>query len=139
MVIEGRRTQSPGGYTQLAELHDRFERLRQRHARLGLMLRKRTVEADELTTRSRGKITNADAREQVGYHEVWSAWSQTYYEAAEAAGLLIRARPRSLTDVLMMFDALEWVLITDGVIVDRNAERQVRRFGRALRGVGAGQ
>jgi hypothetical protein len=38
----------------------------------------------------------------------------------------------------MMFSVLEWLLLADGVIVDRAAERQVRRFGRGLRQLAAG-
>jgi hypothetical protein len=123
----------------LADLHETFARLRHRHARLGRMVRRREAEAEDLTSRSRGRLTNAVACDRVGYHKVWSSWSQSYDELAAVSDRLLHARPRSLADLLMMFDALEWVLLADAVIVDQAAERQVRRFGRSLRQLAAGQ
>jgi hypothetical protein len=73
------------------------------------------------------------ARERVGYHGVWSRWSESYDAVATAADRLLHARPRSLSDLCMMFGALEWVLLADAVIVDRAIEREVCRFGRGLR------
>jgi hypothetical protein len=123
----------------LTELHETFERLRRRHARLGRIMRQREAEAEDLARRSRGRVSNTTARDRVGYHRVWSSWSQSYEELAVAADSLLHARPQSLTDVLMMFNALEWVLLADAVIVDQAAERQVRRFGRSLRQLAASQ
>jgi hypothetical protein len=121
----------------LADLHETFARLRHRHARLGRMVRRRETEAEDLTRRSRGRVSNAVARDRVGYHQVWASWSQSYDELAGAADSLLHARPQSLTDLLMMFNALEWVLLADAVIVDQAVERQVRRFGRGLRRLAA--
>jgi hypothetical protein len=136
----GRRWQgavaSDGG-EDLTDLHEIFERLRRRHARLGRMVRRRETEAEDLSRRSRGRVSNPAARDRVGYHKVWSRWSQCYEELAAAADGLLRAQPRSLADLLMMFKALEWVLLADAVIVDQAAERQVRRFGRSLRQLAA--
>jgi hypothetical protein len=139
MMAGGRpRRHSQGGQgadngEALTDLHETFERLRRRHARLGRMVRRREAEAEDLIRRSRGRVDNAEARDRVGYHGVWSRWSQCYDELAAIAESLLHARPRSVADLLMMFNALEWVLLGDEVIVDRAAERQVRRFGRGLR------
>ena len=121
----------------LTDLHETFERLRRRYRRLGRMVRRREAEADELTSRSRGRISKTTARDRVGYHRAWSSWSQSYDELAGAADRLLHTRPRSLADLLVMFSALEWVLVSDGVIVDQAAERQVWQFGRGLRRLAA--
>jgi hypothetical protein len=86
-----------------------------------------------MAARRRGRLTTATAREQVGYNEAWSRWSASYDEVAATADRLLRAQARSLADVIMMFAALEWMLLSDQVIVDLGAERSVRRFGRGLR------
>lgn len=81
----------------------------------------------------------AVARDRVGYHRAWSEWSKSYDEVASAADRLIGSRPRSLPELVLIFHALEWRLLTDGVIVDRGAERQVRSFGRRLRQLAAAE
>ena len=123
----------------LAELHDTFERLRRRHARLSRVVRQKVAEADELVRRSRGKSSVALARDRVGYHDVWARWSESHREVAAAADSLLRARPSSVAHLVMIFGALEWVLLADGVIVDQAAERDVRRFGGSLRELAAGR
>jgi hypothetical protein len=97
------------------------------------LLRRREAAAEDLRHRSRGRISTAAARDKVDYHAIWTRWSASHDEVAAAADRLLRSRARSLTDVLMLFSALEWVLLCDGVIVDSTAERQVRRFGRGIR------
>lgn len=131
------RQASDDGQT-VANLYEMFERLRRRHTRLGRLLRRREAEADDLASRRRGRLTTAATRQQVGYHDVWSRWSESYDDVAAAADRLLRRQPRSLADVIMLFGALEWVLLTDQVIVDRAAELQVQRFGRGLRQVAKG-
>lgn len=86
-----------------------------------------------MVARRRSRATTGTVREEVGYNEVWARWSASYDEVAAAADRLLRARARSLADVIMMFAALEWMLLSDQVIVDLGAERSVRRFGRGLR------
>jgi hypothetical protein len=120
-------------------LYDAFERRRRRYARLSRRVRGNEAAAEELVRGSRGKITLSAARDRVGYHVVWSRWSQCYDDASEAADSLLRCRPTSLADLLMMFSALEWLLLTDAVIVDHTAEHQVRLFGRRLRRFVAGR
>ena len=102
----------------LTELHETFERLRRRYARLGRMVRRCGAEAEDLIRGSRGRVNNATARDRVGYDRAWSSWSQCYDELAAIADRLLHVRPRSLADLLVMFDALEWVLLADQVIVD---------------------
>jgi hypothetical protein len=127
------------GDDALTDLYETFERLRRRHGRLGRMVRRRETEVKDLIRRSRGRVSTTAARDQAGYHEVWSSWSQSYDELASTADSLLHTRPRSLAELLMMFNALEWVLLADDVIVDRAAERQIRRFGRGLRQLAAGR
>ena len=136
--MASRRQREPDAQTSEADqtvtdLYRAFERLRRRHARLGRLVRRREAEAEDMVARRRGRLTTGTAREQAGYNEAWSRWSASYDDVAAAAGRLLRARARSLADVIMMFAALEWMLLTDEVIVDRGAERSVRRFGRGLR------
>jgi hypothetical protein len=121
----------------VTEVYHTFERLRRRHTRLGRLVRRREANADDLAARRRGRPTTAAAREQAGYNEAWSRWSASYDEVAAAADGLLRGQARSLSDVIMMFAALEWMLLSDQVIVDRDAERSVRRFGRELRRLAA--
>ena len=61
------------------------------------------------------------------------------YKINTTADLLLRTRPSSVADLVMIFGALEWVLLTDDVIVDEAAERHVRRFDRSLRQLAAGR
>ena len=140
--MASRRQREPDAQTSEADqtvtdLYRAFERLRRRHARLGRLVRRREANADDLAARRRGRPTTAPAREQAGYNEAWSRWSASYDDVAAAAGRLLRARARSLADVIMMFAALEWLLLNDQVIVDHDAERQVRRFGHGLRRLAA--
>lgn len=137
------RRPGPGSPTSeavdtVAELCAAFERLRRRHLRLGRLLRKREIEAVELNSSSRGRITTDMARERVGYHDAWPRWSESYDDVALAADRLLGVRPQSLADVVVMFGALEWLLLSDAVIVDRAVERQVHRFSRGLRQLAAG-
>ena len=129
-TVTGRQS---GERDALADLHGAFERLRRRHARLGRAVRRSEADVEDLVRRSRGKITLSAARDRVGYHVVWSRWSQSYDDVGDAADRLVRSRPASLADLMVMFGALEWTLLTDAVIVDRAAELQVGLFGRRLR------
>lgn len=125
----------PAG-ADVADLHESFERLRRRHRRLSRLLRRRELGVEGLITGSRGRLSTEATRERSGYHEVWSRWSQSYDAVSSAADHLLRARARSLPEVIKMFSALEWLLLSDGVIVDLAVERQVRRFGRGVEAVG---
>jgi hypothetical protein len=117
----------------LTELYETFERLRRRHLRLGQVKRRRAAGAYVRIAPNTGKVATATARRRAGYHAAWSRWSQSYDEVTAAADRLIRPQPKSLADLVMMFRALEWVLLADATIVDKEAERQLRAFGRNLR------
>lgn len=99
-----------------AELQRTFDQLRRRHARLGLQVR--LLERIE---------SPAD------YHATWARWSSAYDEAATIADRLVRSPPEDLDDLVGMFAALEWILLSDGAVVDSGAARQLRMFGRRLR------
>ena len=129
---------APDDAQTVAERYEAFGRLRHRHARLGRLVRRREADAEDLVGQSRGKLAPAVARDQVGYSDAWSRWSESYDDVASAADSLLRSRAHSVLDLCMMFSALEWALLSDGVIVDSGAERQVRRFGRGLRRLAAG-
>lgn len=118
--------------TGVTDLYGTFERLRRRHLRLSRVVRGKEAEAKLLRKQSRGRVTIATARERVGYHPAWSRWSDSYDLVASAADRLVRSRPRALSEVLLVFRALEWILLTDAVIVDSVAEHQVRIFARNL-------
>jgi hypothetical protein len=114
-----------------------FERLRRRHLRLGQVKRRKAAGAHLQIAPNTAKAATATARRRAGYHAAWSVWSQSHDEVATAADRLIRAQPKSLADLVMMFRALEWVLLADAAIVDKGAERQLRAFGRNLRRLAA--
>lgn len=131
MVREAEREGISG--SALTDLYAAFERLRRRHVRLTRMMQRKRVEAEALKRQSRGRLTMDVALDRVGYHPAWSAWSKSYDDVSDAAARLLCSRPRSLPELVLIFHALEWLLLTDGVIVDRQAERQVRAFGRRMR------
>lgn len=121
----------------LTELYEAFERLRWRHLRLGQVKRRRAAGAYVRIAPNMGKVSTATTRRRASYHAAWSRWSQSYDEVSAAADRLIRAQPKSVSDLLMMFRALEWVMFADAAIVDKEAERQLRAFGRNLRRLAA--
>ena len=131
MVREAEREDTSGA--TLVDLYATFERLRRRHVRLSRVIRRKQAEAEAVRMRSRGRVTMDVALHRVGYHPAWSAWSESYDQVADAADRLIGSRPRSLPELVLVFYALEWLLLTDGVILDHGAERQVRASGRHLR------
>jgi hypothetical protein len=131
MAAQGGRR--PGAGQKVVELYETFEQLRRRHLRLTRAKVRKELEADELRTASRRRVSIAVARDRVGYHAAWSRWSDSYDEVASAADRLVRCRPQSLAELVLVLKALEWSLLTDAIIVDRVAEDQVRRFGQRLR------
>ena len=121
----------------LTELYETFERRRRRHVRLGQVKRRRAAGANFQIAPNTRKATAATTRTRANYHAAWSRWSQSHDEVSAAADRLIRAQPKSLADLVMMFRALEWVLLADAAVVDKEAERQLRAFGRSLRRLAA--
>lgn len=123
----------------LTELYEAFERLRRRHLRLGQVKQRKARGAHLQIASNTRKVSAATIRRRADYHAAWSRWSLNYDKVSAAADLLIRAQPKSVSDLLMMFRALEWALLADAAIVDKEAERQLRAFGRSLRRLAAGQ
>ena len=136
--MPGRRSEErPAPPPPLTELYQAFERLRRRHLRLGQVKRRNAVGAYFQIARNTGKVSTAGTRRRASYHAAWSRWSQSYDKVSAAADRLICAQPKSVPDLLMMFRALEWALLADGAIIDEEAERQLRAFGRSLRRLAA--
>jgi hypothetical protein len=70
-----------------------------------------------------------------GYHRAWVRWSATSDELADLVAVIHGRPARTVSDLAVKFDALAWSLLADGAVVDHEAERQVRAFGRVLRRV----
>ena len=77
------------------------------------------------------------ARDNVGYHAAWARWSASADELAELVGIILTRPAATISDLSIKFDALAWLLLADCAVLDHEAERQVRRFGRELRQLGA--
>ena len=71
----------------------------------------------------------AKAARSAAYSEAWSKWSATADELAETVEMILRYPPHTISDLAIQFDALSWALLSDGAVVDYQAERQVRAFG----------
>lgn len=119
-----------------------FARVRARWARQGRQVRQLAVEADEMakvrapghTARKQRRARDTDPiRDQVGYHAAWARWSATADELAELADQILRQAAQDLPDLVVKFDALAWLLLGDGAVLDHVAERQVQSFCRELR------
>ena len=123
----------------LTELYEAFERLRRRHLRLGQVKRRKARGVCFQIAPNTRKASATTVRGRADYDAVWSRWSLSYDKVSAAADRLIRAQPKSVSDLLMMFRALEWALLADAAIVDKEAERQLQAFGRRLRRLAAGQ
>jgi hypothetical protein len=131
----------------LPTLGPSFARVRRRWARQGRRVRQLASEADKIATdRDVGRLRGArrqvaaleTAREEVGYHQAWARWSATGDEVADLVATILRRPARTLRDLAIKFDALAWLLLGDSAVVDHEAERQVRAFGRELRKLTAG-
>jgi hypothetical protein len=66
-----------------------------------------------------------------------ACWSATTDELAELAEHIFRLPVRTLGDLAAKFDVLVWLLLHDGAVVDTEAVRYVRGFGRELRQLAA--
>ena len=119
-----------------------FARLRRRCARQGHRVRQLAAQAEELAaSRGIGRVgagrrhsAALDAiRTEVGYHAAWARWSSTSNEVAQLADRIARYPARNRDDVATKFEALQWSLLDDGVLLDDAVRRQVQAFGRELR------
>lgn len=126
----------------LADLGRTFASLSRRLARQGRRVRRLALEADQvakdrgIALHGRGKRRRAslDAiRDEVGYHAAWARWSETSDEMAALTEYIFRLPARTLGDLAAKFDVLVWLLLHDGAVVDTEAVRYVRGFGRELR------
>lgn len=70
------------------------------------------------------------ARGETGYHPAWVRWSSTYGELSVLAAQIGRRPIGTDADLAIRFDALMWLLLDDGAVLDREAEPQIRLFGR---------
>jgi len=81
-------------------------------------------------------ISNLEViRDQVGYDTAWVKWSATADELADLMARIMSQPARTLPELAVKFDALLWMLLSDGAVLDREAALQARRFGRELRRV----
>ena len=71
-------------------------------------------------------------REKVGYHAAWARWSASADELAVLIDRIARHPARSIDDMLVKYEALQWSLLDDGALFDRAVRRQVVAFRRDL-------
>ena len=122
----------------LTELATLFAQLRARWARQGRRVRQLSVKADEIVTeRPRGRVRGRrrllnKAREEVGHHAAWARWSATADELEVVVKQVLNHPTGTVRDLSVKFDALAWLLLADGAVVDHVAERELRKFRREL-------
>ena len=125
-----------------------FARLKARWARHGRLVRELGAKADKIANarsiaRLRGSRRQAAAleviRDEIGYHAAWARWSATGDELADLVAEIMPRRARTAPELVVKFDALLWMLLSDGAVLDRQAELQARRFGRELRRMASAQ
>ena len=141
MVVRKRQDSEADG-RDLHSLGPNPAKLRGRWARQGRRVRALAGEADKVAgargigqvrgTKARGATLEA-ARQDAGYHAAWARWSETADELDELIDGILRIPVGTFADLAIKFEALSFRLLSDGVVVDRQAERQVRVFGRDLR------
>jgi hypothetical protein len=126
---------------ELVGLGQTFDLLRRRYARQERHTRQLAAQADELAIshgvalvgRRKGKNAALEViRGELGYHAAWARWSTTYDELSALADQIGRRPARDIADLMVKFDALSWLLLDDGAVLDRRAARQVGLFGRQL-------
>ena len=124
--------------TSFAEQAASFVQLRARWARQGRRVRELAARADEIaSTRLNGRVRERrrlldKVRQEVGYHAAWARWSATADELELIVQQVLDHPDFALPYLVAKFDALLWLLLADGAVLDRVAERQLRRFGREL-------
>lgn len=127
--------------SELFALGIEFARLRRRCARQGHRMRQLAAQAEELAaSRGSGRVgagrrhsAALDAiRTEVGYHAAWARWSSTSNEVAQLADRIARYPARSIDDMLVKYEALQWSLLDDGAVFDTAVRRQVIAFQRDL-------
>ena len=71
-------------------------------------------------------------RAEVGYHAVWARWSASADEIAALIDRIARHPARSIDDMLVKYEALQWSLLDDGTVFDTAVRRHVVAFRRDL-------
>lgn len=116
-----------------------FVRVRARWARQGRRVRELAAQADEIASaRLNGRVRERrrmldKVREEVGYHSAWTRWSATGDELEQVVMRILDHPAPALPDLIAKFDALLWLLLADGAVVDHVAERELRKFSREIR------
>ena len=127
--------------SELLALGVEFARLRRRCARQGHRVRQLAAQAEELAaSRGIGRVgagrrqTAAldTIREKVGYHVAWARWSASVDEIAVLIDRIARHPARSIDDMIIKYEALQWSLLDDGAMFDTAVRRQVVAFRRDL-------
>ena len=118
----------------LDNLHLTFVRLRARWLRQGRLVRRLRQElGPSASPTGRAPREASKGARTALYNTAWSRWSATSDELADLVDAILRQPALALTDLAVKFDALSWLLLSDGSVLDHAAERQVRAFGRQLR------
>ena len=71
-------------------------------------------------------------RAEVGYHAAWARWSASADDIAVLIDRIARHPARSIDDMLVKYEALQWSLLDDGALFDTAVRRQVVAFRRDL-------
>jgi hypothetical protein len=122
--------------SRLGELGQAFVRLRVRWARQGRRVRwLREQMGQRPARRDKAGRGGAKAARTALYNAAWSRWTATNDELTEVVETILRQPARATPDLVVKFDALTWLLLSDDAVVDDAAVMQVRRFGRSLRQV----
>ena len=126
---------------ELFALGVQFARLRRRCARQGRRVRQLAAQVEDLAMArnvrpvGHSKRHNAarDAlRDEVGYHGAWARWSASADEIAALIDRIALHPARSIDDMLIKYETLQWSLLDDGAMFDTAVRRQVVAFRRDL-------
>ena len=124
----------PAVSQSLDDLHLDFVRLQARWARQGRLVRRLRQELGPSATSGAKAGRGGDRGAGTAlYKSAWSRWSATADELAHNVESILSEPAQNVSDLAIKFEALAWLLLSDGAVVDQHAERQVRIFGRQLR------
>lgn len=71
-----------------------------------------------------------------GDQDAWQRWSNAVSDVEQLRHAIVETPTKTMTGILVRFDAVRSMLLDDNVIMDEVARREVERFGRMLRKVG---
>jgi hypothetical protein len=127
--------------SELFALGIEFARLRRRCARQGRRVRQLAARVEDLALLRDVRLVGRDKRqtaaldtirEKVGYHVAWARWSASVDEIAVLIDRIARHPARSIDDMIIKYEALQWSLLDDGAMFDTAVRRQVVAFRRDL-------